>query len=165
LTVLDHLGVKKRIRRFKCICDCGTITDSSYPSLISGHTESCGCLKIERLIEGVKKRKLPVGEAGLNHLYTEYRTKNAEKRDLYFNLTKEQFKTITKGNCYYCGDAPYKNCQGYIYNGIDNTKGYDITNTVSCCYKCNCAKACLTQKEFYMWVEKMYMKLKQKGHI
>lgn len=33
---------------WQCQCDCGEITDVSKQSLKSGHTQSCGCLRLER---------------------------------------------------------------------------------------------------------------------
>lgn len=59
--------------------------------------------------------------------------KNAIKRNIDFQLTKEDFYTITSQPCYYCGDL--KN-----YNGIDrieSNKGYYKNNCVPCCEYCN----------------------------
>lgn len=39
---------------WKCLCDCGNITYSTISSLRTGHTQSCGCYKLE-YIENVKK--------------------------------------------------------------------------------------------------------------
>lgn len=39
---------------FKCLCDCGTITECPSTQLINGHKKSCGCLKSE---ENKKKMK------------------------------------------------------------------------------------------------------------
>ena len=78
--------------------------------------------------------KLPKGEASLNYLIRTYK-KNAKRRNIRFSLTKDQFRAITKKNCYYCNIAPYAKATNtgrfvngsYIYNGIDrldNKKGY-----------------------------------------
>ena len=59
----------------------------------------------------------------------------------------------------YCGSEPsYKintnttdNHGDYMYNGIDrvdNIKGYDLDNCVTCCSLCNWMKRDLTIKEF-----------------
>lgn len=40
LTVLNYLGNSK----WRCLCDCGTMTEVISTHLISGHTQSCGCL-------------------------------------------------------------------------------------------------------------------------
>ena len=55
--------------------------------------------------------------------------KNAKKRNLAFNITKEEFYALTKQPCKYCGDLQ-------DYNGIDrvdSTLGYYIDNCVPCC--------------------------------
>lgn len=39
------------IRHFKCICDCGEYTTISLNHLTNGHTESCGCLRIQNCIK------------------------------------------------------------------------------------------------------------------
>lgn len=43
----DHRG-RKTIR---CQCDCGNIVDVLPNCLVSGNTKSCGCLKIDKLVE------------------------------------------------------------------------------------------------------------------
>ena len=59
--------------------------------------------------------------------------KNAKRRNLDFQLTKEEFYNITSQPCHYCGN--FQN-----YNGIDridSTKGYYLQNCVPCCDICN----------------------------
>ena len=34
---------------WKCICDCGTETFPAAHTLVSGHTKSCGCTRIESI--------------------------------------------------------------------------------------------------------------------
>ena len=59
--------------------------------------------------------------------------KNAKRRNLDFQLTKEEFYDITSKPCHYCGN--FQN-----YNGIDridSDKGYYFENCVPCCEVCN----------------------------
>lgn len=42
---------KHRIRMVKCKCDCGAVTTVRLNYLRSGHTKSCGCRSIEKLVE------------------------------------------------------------------------------------------------------------------
>ena len=59
--------------------------------------------------------------------------KNAKKRNLTFNLSKEDFFSLISQPCYYCGDFEK-------YSGIDrkdSSKGYEIKNCVPCCEYCN----------------------------
>lgn len=42
---------KRRYRQLRCICDCGEIKDVDKISLLNGRSQSCGCLRIEKLGE------------------------------------------------------------------------------------------------------------------
>ena len=42
---------EKPPRRFLCRCICGTEIEVTKGSLVSGHTQSCGCLQRERAVE------------------------------------------------------------------------------------------------------------------
>lgn len=137
LVVKSHNGMRGNFRYWECVCDCGNITKVKARDLKSGHSQSCGCLRNERASEGCKKRRLPDNEAGFNRIFSEYKTKNAERRDLPFDLTRCQFRELINKNCHYCGAPLLKEQQGYKYNGIDridNTKGYSISNVVPCCF-------------------------------
>jgi len=46
LTVVRYLGK----RRWECVCECGTIKSVMGDNLKSGDIESCGCLRLERLL-------------------------------------------------------------------------------------------------------------------
>lgn len=59
--------------------------------------------------------------------------KNAKKRNIDFQLTKEDFYKLTSLKCHYCGDINE-------YNGIDridSNLGYIKENCVPCCEYCN----------------------------
>lgn len=59
--------------------------------------------------------------------------KNAKRRNIDFNLSKEEFYNLTSQPCFYCGDLKQ-------YNGIDriNSKqSYNLKNCVPCCTICN----------------------------
>lgn len=43
LTVIDVVHHGRRLY-YKCVCDCGKTTEVRSDALISGHTQSCGCL-------------------------------------------------------------------------------------------------------------------------
>jgi hypothetical protein len=165
LIVLENIGVIKGRRFFKCLCDCGKTSNVSYAYLRRGNTKSCGCLKKETTIKALKERRLPDFEAGFNKVFASYREKNARRRNLSFELTKEEFRKLIKDVCYYCGGEPLKSEQGYLYNGldrVDNNKGYRLDNVVTCCYKCNIAKASMAKDEFIDWVNKVFKNLQKK---
>ena len=90
-------------------------------------------------------------------VYDTYK-KRAEDRFSGQNiLTEEEFKNISKQDCYYCGkDGP---------NGIDrvdNSIGYEFRNCVPCCKHCNYVKCDLSQDEFKVWKNRFI--LKQSSH-
>lgn len=106
--------------------------------------------------------KLPKGQAALNRVINAYKC-GSKRRCIPFNLNKKQMVLLFRGNCFYCGCKPSKIMNdtkwmngGFIYNGIDrlnNNIGYNSTNCVSCCYKCNVMKNTLSKKEF---LQKIY---------
>jgi hypothetical protein len=58
----------------------------------------------------------------------------ARKRGLTFDLPRRQFDDLITDNCCYCGSSPEP------INGIDrvdNKRGYESDNVVTCCSKCN----------------------------
>jgi hypothetical protein len=156
ITVLEHV---KNTLNYICKCDCGVIKEISTNSLVEGITKSCGC-----------RKKLSEGESMFNLLYKQY-SQNALSRGLEWNLSREKFRELTKQKCFYCGIEPsteqntsiyskskgnhspgMRSCNGtYIYNGVDrveNNKGYNEDNCVTCCNSCNYMKHTKTQEEF-----------------
>lgn len=81
LTVIDLHGLSPTSGRllWDCLCDCGGRTLTLTSSLLRGHTRSCGCLRVEALLELGRRRQTPVhigsrhgqltvtGEAGRDH--------------------------------------------------------------------------------------------------
>lgn len=104
-------------------------------------------------------------EAAFNSLYGQYKY-NAKRRRLIFDLSSEQFYTVTKQNCYYCGAEPSKPHNrggiisgGYIHNGLDrlnNDIGYVQGNVVACCTLCNRMKANRHIKVFLSHAAKIF---------
>ena len=158
LTAIKDVGCDKKYGRlWECLCDCGNTITIPTTNLTTDKTKSCGCLR--------GRPSHPEGLASFNRLYIQYK-QNAKKRDYKFELTKDQFREITKQNCIYCGVMPAqstlnsKNSNGpYIYNGVDrldNLKGYIEDNCVPCCKYCNYAKNDLTEEEFLNRIVKIY---------
>ena len=146
---------------WKCLCDCGNEKLVYGHSLRSGRTTSCGCYHKEQLN---KKLSIGIGEAAFNSLFRQYKH-SAKNRHIEFNLTKEEFRNITKLNCYYCGNIPNQiksnphYCGDYIYNGvdrIDNNLGYIKNNCVPCCGECNISKGIKTKDQFLNMVSRIY---------
>ncbi len=173
LEVIKDSGIRQyRSVIWTCICDCGKFHNVNSQSLIKGWTRSCGCLQKEIQSNRLKK---DYGEASFNRLYRSYK-RGALYREMNFQLSKEELKSLTSGNCFYCGESPSqieisdkKYLNGvYIYNGIDrldNSKGYIMDNCVPCCWKCNRAKNNLSVEEFISWIKKSYKYLKERKLI
>jgi hypothetical protein len=107
--------------------------------------------------------KLPEGESSFNHLFDKYK-RGAKNRKLGFDLTREEFKSLTKQPCHYCGILPTMeiDCASYngkyIYNGVDrkdNSVGYTIGNSVTCCGECNHAKSGIDYSKFLSWISRI----------
>jgi hypothetical protein len=134
-----------------CKCDCGNTTIVRGSHLKNGSVQSCGCYSDERRLKGL----LP-GEAGFNSLFSEYR-KGARNKKLNFSLSKEEFKILVTGNCFYCGQGPSQLSKSssehsiFLHNGVDrvdNSRGYESGNVVSCCSRCNRMKCAYSQQDF-----------------
>lgn len=170
LTVKEQVESEKRkdghgtFTKYLCECDCGKSFITRKNNLINKITRSCGCL----LSETIKNRAYSSshkeeGLAGLLRVYRAYK-KSAEKRTYPFTLTLEQFKILTKSNCFYCGMAPStlattgNSFSNYTYNGVDrknNKLGYELENCVTCCKTCNLAKHTKTFDEFMEWINQL----------
>lgn len=108
---------------------------------------------------------LPYGESNFNSLFGSY-IHSSELRDIDFLLTVEQFRFLTKQNCFYCGVEPLQKRGSekvfkygfWTYNGIDRLDskiGYVIDNCVACCSKCNYMKQELGFSEFIGHMKKI----------
>lgn len=88
--------------------------------------------------------------------YRKYKI-GAEDRKFAFELTLEEFDTITKMPCEYCGEYSDE-IDGVKFNGIDriNTlNGYVYDNCVPCCATCNQMKMAFDLHDFLEHVKKI----------
>lgn len=166
-TVVARTG-SDRFRRpmFKLRCDCGTETIARWKN-----SKSCGCDRVLTLKRVNKTKRKDYGESSFKQLYGLYRIK-ARKRGILFLLTLEQFRTMVKADCFYCGLPPsgvissHGHYGDFVYNGVDrmdSAKGYTVNNTVSCCKFCNPAKGSLSRQEFFDWACRVVHHMKLKG--
>lgn len=144
LTLIKEVGKdNKGKRKFTVQCECGTIKDISLHYSI----KSCGCLK--------RTSKDP-DQTEFNR-YKHF----CFKRDKAFHLTKNEFSTFIHKNCYYCGAEPAMKMHAgkQTKNGIDrldSSKGYFLSNCISCCAKCNFAKRQLSVHDFLNLIKNIY---------
>lgn len=174
--------IKSRLKtRIECI-DCGKelFIRNDYLKTHKGRCVSCAKKHNWKDEEYIKKSsnshlnqdnskfKIAYSQSNFNALFGSYK-RSAQDRGIEFNLSKDEFKLLTKQNCHYCGIEPsqkydeksgrYKN--GYwIYNGVDRKQdniSYNIDNCVPCCKICNYAKQGLTDIEFIEHIKKIYI--------
>lgn len=69
---------------------------------------------------------------------------SAKKRNLEFNLTRDDVIPYYKTPCYYC-NIPVDNIN---FDRINNSQGYIPGNIVSCCLRCNLMKHNQVQSDF-----------------
>ena len=153
LTVVERAGSVGDKVCWLCRCDCGNSTKATSNNLKRGFVTSCGCYRREF----TRGNQLPEGESGLNTLFYDY-SRRATDKGLSFALTKEEFRALTKGDCFYCGTKPaqlgYPNHLikiPYVYNGVDrldSSGGYSLENCVSCCSRCNYMKSDYSVTDF-----------------
>lgn len=152
--VLRPAHFKNKGSYWRCRCDCGNETVVSGGHLRArGHGGCRECSMVER-----RKSK---GECSFNGLYLRCRA-GAKTRDISFELSKEVFRGLTKGECHYCGALPNMRSKvrtafgEYVYNGVDRKSsdlGYTESNCVSCCNICNRAKNDSSYEDFQNWIE------------
>ena len=81
--------------------------------------------------------------------FSSYKT-NAMSRELEFNLTFDEFQELVTSRCHYCESQPS--------NGVDRLDshlGYETSNVVPCCTKCNAMKSSLDPDDFIAHVLKI----------
>jgi hypothetical protein len=86
--------------------------------------------------------------------YSKYKT-NAEKRNYDFELSKDEYYSLIKNDCYICG----KKSNEHHTNGIDrfdNTQGYTFHNSNACCGQCNIMKKESDYDVFLAKLQKIY---------
>ncbi len=89
--------------------------------------------------------------------YKDYRL-NAKKKDLVFLVSIEEFDILTSKKCYYCGGSSgsYKDRTYTGLDRVDNSQGYEVSNLVPCCKKCNYMKKDLSIEVFLYHIRQVY---------
>jgi hypothetical protein len=148
---------------WKCQCDCGSVAIVALGNL-GRCIFSCGCL--HRKTCGDRARK-PLEEVIVTQILSYYK-RNAKLRNIPWLLTRDQFRGLILSPCFYCGETKGNSTKTtwsakggpnreMTNNGIDrkdNTLGYSLDNSVSCCKHCNFAKHSFTLDEFREWIIK-----------
>lgn len=161
LTVLKFSHSDKRWRKwYVAKCDCGREKTVMGSAIVSGNTQSCGCLAKE-----IKQsRRISKHHSDITAVILGYK-RHAEGRGFEWLLSRSFVEILIKKNCFYCGSEPSnikktKNSvgDGLAYSGIDridSEKNYTENNVVACCKICNYAKSNMTIDEFRLWAIKV----------
>lgn len=99
------------------------------------------------------KERLSEYKKSPHNRYMVYK-RNAEKRNLNFDMSEDEFLSISKLPCIYCGEYSDTYC-GEQFNGvdrIDSSIGYQKDNCVPCCATCNKMKM---EYDVNNWINKM----------
>jgi hypothetical protein len=161
LTVQGRIANTTNIT-YSCLCDCGYTTNVLKTDLLRTDGRQITACKMCR---GRKSHNRAVDRTGfngaVNKLYYIYK-RSAEERGRLFDLTLQEFYYLSQRNCVYCGRAPSQEINNgdttyttLLYNGIDrvdNTQGYNMSNCVTCCRKCNFAKRDMSYEDFMSWI-------------
>lgn len=94
----------------------------------------------------------------LNGQYHEYK-KSAKRRNLTFNLIESDCLQYFNTLCYYCNN-PIK---GIGIDRVDNEIGYELSNLVPCCYRCNIMKHTSNQEDFINQIKLILNNLENKN--
>jgi hypothetical protein len=156
-------------RYWICVCVCGNKKEVFLHNLKQGMVKSCGCLVREHAKENWRKQAIKnrkeFGYANSRKIYSQ-KKRDAKNRGIDFEITFDDFRTISSKNCFYCNVEPLQsNDFGlqtygvYKYNGMDRVNpaiGYKLDNIVPCCWNCNKAKSSLSQDEFKSLIRNIY---------
>ena len=131
LTVISFDKRDDKSYYWNCQCDCGNIKSISYINLTSGHTKSCGCLKIEKLTKhgyfGKGKIKLSEYNSWIN------------MKDRCYNPNYESYQHYGGRGIIVCekwinsfedflNDMGMKPGKGYSVDRIDTNGNYELDN-------------------------------------
>jgi hypothetical protein len=123
----DHKSPSRPVY-WKCRCECGVEKTIVAHNLRGNRTKSCGC---------------GLGSTAFYPLYNMV-VRQAQLRNLTCTLSFDEFLSFTTvTNCHYCHAEIVwdKRRKAYHLDRVDNAKGYEFSNCVVCCTKCNLSKS------------------------
>lgn len=88
----------------------------------------------------------------LSGRYGAYRN-SAQQRNLSFELTLDEFKSVFGKQCVFCGKVDQQNG----IDRIDSSKGYFLDNVQPSCFDCNLMKRTFSNEEFLTHVKRIVL--------
>lgn len=130
----------KNVYFWKCVCDCGNETEVSSAHLISGHTQSCGCLH-QKMMDTIGERASTHGRTKGFQKTKSYKTWGYIKRRCYYEKDIDYKYYGARGIkiadcwinnaeafCEYVESLPRYNEQGTTLDRIDSNGNYEPGN-------------------------------------
>ncbi len=165
--VYGHVEVRGLLRkepykgRFQYIYEghcahCGGLAEFARSNLITGHTQSCGCLRRRAGAEHPSWG----GCGEISASFWKHILKHAEARDIPVSVTIEDAWTLFDGQgrkCALTGMAlacgPRQRDRTASLDRIDNSKGYEAGNLQWVHQHINWMKGRFTQQQFIQWCQ------------
>lgn len=157
--VIDRVFEGYKSPHWNCVCVCGKQVVLPTVCLINNNQQSCGCVNKQRRKEKADKTGIVAARCAFNML-----RHNAKRRGYDCLLSFDEFMSLSKLSCVYCGQPPKNQVKPgnsttpFVCNGIDrknNTIGYTIKNSVTCCSTCNYAKRDMPESEWLNWLDRI----------
>lgn len=134
-------------------CECGRRVSLNRNAVVAGKQKSCGCM-LASLVSRSMRNRFPPEQAVINRAYGQH-VRDAQKRSLLPCLSKDEWTSVAKQPCYYCGHTS-KRLTTYglavAMNSVDrlnNESFYRVgVNAVPCCFRCQRIKMHFTAQEF-----------------
>lgn len=149
-------------------------------SILKAHTELwlADMLFYKRKV-GYRRNRVPTGKLGSNQFTTRVRGEadpsDLKHPSLTWTLDLAAYTQLVTGDCFYCGMQPQQEPQGVWMKGtglkrngidrVDNERGYEPGNCVSCCTSCNREKRHQSQQDFIDNTRRRYEHLKTRGFL
>lgn len=172
---------KKKAPFYTCMClECNNSFIVNGYHLVNGTSKRCSdCGKKASAKSRVGVSRIKDEDSLFRYVRYSF-VKSANRRNLAFELSISEVKSLVLSDCYYCGEPPSNACTPMKYsdlapanaskilvrNGIDRIDsniGYIVGNVVPCCTTCNVAKLDRNIVDFKNWVEKAYKHLVSKN--
>ena len=152
--ILDRKREDKKRQDPNLCLDCGREFNTSTVIKAKGkhdkHLRRCEpCYEKLKKIEAerpVRERQYKAEAFTNKHVIWNHYVKGAQKRGIHFALTKTKFNELILQPCFYCNYKKDMEVNGI--DRVDNNKGYQEDNVVSCCESCNVMKGSQHPQEF-----------------
>lgn len=136
-----------------CTSCCKELSVDNFIGELSLFTKTCKVCRTDNKLQDSRRDREHRNSTVRNNIIPQFRTyiKGANERKLEFNLTIQEYASLVKKPCCYCGTIQERG-----FNGLDrkdSSIGYSIENCESCCQICNYMKGPLSVGVFIKRIE------------